>query len=41
MGALLGIACVASAMVATRRVDRYALGANSPGQGVAAAQKPA
>ena len=41
MGSLLVFACVASAMIATRRVDWYALGANSTSPGVAAAQKPA
>jgi inner membrane protein len=41
MGSLLVFACVASAMVATRRVDWYALSADPPGTGEPAARKPA
>ena len=41
MGSLLVFACVAAAMVATRRVDWYALGATSATVGEAAAHKPA
>jgi inner membrane protein len=41
MGSLLVFACVASAMVATRRVDWYAFGANPSGPGGPAAGKPA
>lgn len=41
MGSLLVFACVASAMVATRRVDWYAFGANPSGAGEPAARKPA
>jgi inner membrane protein len=41
MGSLLVFACVASAMIATRRVDWYALGANPPGAGGPVPQKSA
>ena len=41
MGSLLVFACVASAMVATRRVDWYALGENPSGPGDPASRKPA
>ena len=41
MGSLLVFACIASAMVATRRVDWYALGANPSGPGARPAGKPA
>jgi inner membrane protein len=41
MGSILVFACVAAAMVATRRVDWYAIGANPPGTGEPAARKPA
>jgi inner membrane protein len=41
MGSLLVFACIASAMIATRRVDWYALAANPPSQEAPAAQKPA
>ena len=41
MGSLLVFACIASAMVATRRVDWYALGANPSGLGEPSVQKPA
>jgi inner membrane protein len=41
MGSLLVFASVASAMVATRRVDWYALAANSARPGAPPAQKPA
>jgi inner membrane protein len=41
MGSLLVFACVASAMVATRRVDWYALGANPSAPESHVAQKPA
>jgi inner membrane protein len=41
MGSLLVFACVASAMVATRRVDWYAIGVNAAGTGEPAARKPA
>ena len=41
MGSLLVFVCVASAMVATRRVDWYAFGANPSGTGEPAARKSA
>jgi inner membrane protein len=41
MGALLVFACVTAAMVATRRVDWYALGANSPASTEPPARKSA
>jgi inner membrane protein len=41
MGALLVFACLAAAMVATRRVDWYALGAHAGAPGEPAARKPA
>jgi inner membrane protein len=41
MGSLLVFACVTSAMVATRRVDWYALAANPAGTGEPAVRKPA
>jgi inner membrane protein involved in colicin E2 resistance len=39
--ALLLFACLAAAMVATRRVDWYALGAYAGAPGAPAARKPA
>ena len=41
MGSLLVFVCVASAMVATRRVDWYSLGAHASGPGEPAVRKPA
>lgn len=41
MGSLLVFACVAAAMVATRRVDWYALPTNLPGPETSAVRKPA
>jgi inner membrane protein len=41
MGSLLVFACVASAMIATRRVDWYTLAANPPATDVPAGRKPA
>ena len=41
MGSLLVFACVASAMVATRRVDWYTLAANPPATEPPAERKPA
>jgi inner membrane protein len=41
MGSLLVFVCVAAAMVATRRLDWYAVGANLPGARAPEAQKPA
>jgi inner membrane protein len=41
MGSMLVFVCVASAMVATRRVDWYTLGANPAGTGEPVVRKPA
>jgi len=41
MGSILVFACVASAMVATRRVDWYSLAANPPATETPAGRKPA
>ena len=41
MGSVIVFACVAAAMVATRRVDWYAVGTNPPDRLPPAAQKPA
>lgn len=41
MGSLLIFACIAAAMVATRRLDWYAIGANPSVPGQPQAQKPA
>ena len=41
MGSLLVFVCVAAAMVATRRLDWYSVGANLPGARASEAQKPA